>query len=407
MAEVISPGNPGEVGEAIAWAIGGERKLEVRAGGTKRSLGRPVAADVVLDVSRLSRLQAYEPEELVLTAEAATPLGAVEAALAEHGQQLAFEPPDLGSLYGLPEGGATLGGVMACNLSGPRRVKAFAARDHFLGVKAVNGRGEVFKAGGRVVKNVTGYDLCKLLAGSHGTLAVMTEITIKVTPAPEKTRTVLIFGLSDGEAIEALARAMHSSHEVSGAAHLPASLAARSRVAYLSGANAAVTALRVEGFGPSVLARCGALREAFNGTGPLEELHGQNSALLWREIRDLAYFADEPERAVWRLCVPPAEAAVLVARLPEKLGARPYYDWAGGLIWLSVEGAEDAGEPGVRGALGKAGGHALLVRAPETVRRSVPVFQPQDDALAALTARTKQSFDPCHVLNPGRMYNGV
>ena len=407
MAEVVSPTNADEVGEAIAWATGGERKLEVRAGGTKRSLGRPVAADVVLDVSRLSRLQAYEPEELVLTAEAATPLGAVEAALAEHGQQLAFEPPDLGSLYGLPEGGATLGGVMACNLSGPRRVKAFAARDHFLGVKAVSGRGEAFKAGGRVVKNVTGYDLCKLLAGSHGTLAVMTEITIKVTPAPEKTRTVLIFGLSDGEAIEALARAMHSPHEVSGAAHLPASLAPRPRVAYLSGANAAVTALRVEGFGPSVLARCGALREAFNGTGPLEELHGQNSALLWREIRDLTYFADEPERAVWRLCVPPAEAAVLVARLPEKLGARPCYDWAGGLIWLSVEGAEDAGEPGVRGALGKAGGHALLVRAPETVRRSVPVFQPQDDALAALTARTKQSFDPCHVLNPGRMYNGI
>jgi glycolate oxidase FAD binding subunit len=285
-------------------------------------------------------------------------------------------------------------------------VKAFAARDHFLGVKAVSGRGEAFKAGGRVVKNVTGYDLCKLLAGSHGTLAVMTEITIKVAPAPEKTRTVLIFGLSDGEAIEALARAMHSPHEVSGAAHLPASLAARSRVAYLSGANA-VTALRVEGFGPSVLARCDALREAFNGTGPLEELHGQNSALLWREIRDLAYFADEPERAVWRLCVPPAEAAALVARLPEKLAACPYYDWAGGLIWLSVEGAEDAGEPGVRGALGTASGHALLVRAPETVRRSVPVFQPRNDVLAALTARTKQSFDPCRVLNPGRMYDGV
>ena len=163
--------------------------------GSKRAIGRPAQTDLTLDLSALSGITLYEPEELVLSAKAATPLAEIEALVAAKGQQLAFEPMDYATLLGGVAGRGTIGGALAANLSGPRRIKAGAARDHFLGFSAVSGRGETFKSGGRVVKNVTGYDLCKLIAGSWGTLAAMTEVTIKVLPAAETEETLLIRGL--------------------------------------------------------------------------------------------------------------------------------------------------------------------------------------------------------------------
>jgi glycolate oxidase FAD binding subunit len=269
--------------------------------GSKRALGRPVQASRNLDLSALTGITLYEAEELVLSARAGTPLAEIEAVLAEKHQQLAFEPGDLGPLFGAAAGRGSIGGMLACNLAGSRRIKAGAARDHFLGATAVSGRGEAFKAGGRVVKNVTGYDLCKLLAGSHGTLALMTDVTVKVMPAPEKTRTVLLLGLDDPGARAAMTRALQSSHEVSGAAHLPAAIAARSAVSYVARAGGAVTVLRVEGPGPSVDYRCAALREDLADLAESEELHSMNSAALWRELRDVAPFAGQPERPLWRV----------------------------------------------------------------------------------------------------------
>src|ERR1700761_3458467 len=210
-----------ELREAIGAALAGEEPVELVAGGTKRGLGRPLQTPHVVDLTRLSGIRDYAPNELVLTAGAATPLSALDRALNAAGQMLAFEPPDWRALLGQVHGSQTLGGVLSCNLSGPRRLKAGAARDHFLGFHAVSGRGEIFKAGGKVVKNVTGYDLPKLMAGSYGTLAGMTEITIRTVPLPEKTRTVLVFGLDDARAIEALTAALQSPNEVTGAAHVP------------------------------------------------------------------------------------------------------------------------------------------------------------------------------------------
>jgi glycolate oxidase FAD binding subunit len=275
-------------------------------------------------------------------------------------------------------------------------------------VHAVSGRGEAFKSGGRVVKNVTGYDLCKLLAGSYGTLAVLTDVTVKVMPAPEKTRTVLLLGLDDVGARAAMTRSLQSAHEVSGAAHLPAPVAARSAVSYVARAGAAVTALRVEGPGPSVEYRCAALREDLADLAESEELHSVNSAALWRELRDVAPFVTEPERPVWRVSVPPQDGARVAAAVVTELDAEYFYDWGGGLIWLAPAGiGEDAGAASIRAALGANGGHATLVRAPAEVRAAVPVFQPQEAAKAALTERVKDGFDPNRVLNPGRMYAGV
>jgi glycolate oxidase FAD binding subunit len=390
--------------------------LEIVGTATKRGLGRPLLGQQggagnrtighTLDLSHLSGITLYEPEELVLTAGAGTPLAEIEAAVAESGQQLAFEPLHMARLYG--HDGGTLGGAIACNLTGPRRIKAGAARDHVLGIVGVSGRGEAFKSGGRVVKNVTGYDLSKLMTGSYGTLAALTEITIKVLPAPEKIRTILVFGLDDEVAQRAMTAALNSSHEVSGATHLPSTVAALSVVDYVADAGAAVTALRVEGFDPSVAARAQALRELLRSFGALEELHSANSALFWQEVRDVDPF-QTGEQPLWRISATASESPALVRNI---MGARPgtaFYDWGGGLIWYRADdGGEDGGTTAVRAALGQhGGGHATLVRASDEVRTLVEVFQPQAAGLAALSVRVKDSFDPRHILNPGRMYRGV
>ncbi len=403
MSDRLRPRDRQELTDAIAWAVSAEQPLEVVAGGTKRALGRPVQSAGTLDLGALSGLIDYEPSELVLTAHAATPLAEIEAAIGAHHQMLAFEPADYRALLGA-DGTPTLGGVIACNLAGPRRIKAGAARDHFLGFHAVSGRGEAFKAGGKVVKNVTGYDLCKLLAGSYGTLAAMHEITVKVLPAPERTRTVLAFGLDDAQALDALGAAMASPHDVSGAAHLPAALAGHSAVDYVADAGKAVTAVRVEGFAGSVEARCTALRALLGAYGDVEELHSKNSAAFWAELRDVRCLAGV-DGALWRISVPPASGAT-VARA---VGAdtRYLFDWAGGLIWLAVGDEPDGAETAVREAVAAVGGHATLVRASPQIRAAAAVFQPQGAAAGGLTRRIKDAFDPSAVLNPGRMYAGV
>ncbi len=297
MAQTLKPGTVEELVEAIGWAVAGTHPLELIGGGSKRALGRPLQAEMSLDLSAFSGIKEYQPEELQLTAGAATPLAEIEAALDEKGQMLAFEPADYGALLG-SKAGATLGGVLACNLSGPRRIKAGAARDHLLGFHAVSGRAEDFKAGGKVVKNVTGYDLCKLLAGSWGTLAAMHEVSLKVLPAPELTRTVLIFGLDDERAVAAMGEALASAHDVSAAAHLPAALAARSAVPYVADAGMSITALRVEGIGPSVEARCRDLRSMLSPLGDDEELHRMYSRPFWQEVRDATPFAGDARQLV-------------------------------------------------------------------------------------------------------------
>jgi glycolate oxidase FAD binding subunit len=301
----------------------------------------------------------------------------------------------------------TIGGALAANLSGPRRIKAGAARDHFLGFSAVNGRGELFKAGGRVVKNVTGYDLCKLLAGSFGTLAALTDVTVKVLPAAEETRTALVFGLAEGPAIKALVAALGSAHEVSAAAHLPRTIAAGSGVPLVSAAAAAVTAVRVEGFPASVAFRARALADLLAPLGAVGELGREDSLAFWREIRDVRPFAAEPQLCLWRVSVPPASGPALVARVAAALETRAYYDWGGGLVWLGLAPNGDAGAAVVRAALAASGGNATLMRAPDPVRAAVAVFEPLADGVARLSQRVKESFDPRGILNPGRLYAGA
>ncbi len=418
--ETLTPRDDRQVLEAVAWAAASERPLEVRAGASKLGLGRPVDGDHTLDVSGLNALGLYEPEELVVSAQPGIGLATLERELAAAGQMLAFEPPDLGPLYGGAPGGATLGGVIACNLSGPRRVKDGAARDHLLGIAAVSGRGEAFKSGGRVVKNVTGYDLSKLMAGSFGTLAVFTELTVRALPRPEDTATVAVSGLGDAEALAALAAVLATPYEVAGAAHLPAAVADRIAPAALAPAGLPVTLVRLEGFAPSVAYRAErlvALLAARPGGGTVVRLDAAASRVLWLAIRDVSPFALSPGGdvpagpPVWKLSIAADRAAAAVARIAQAVPVEAIYDWGGALVWLRLgDGgalpagvADDAGARMVRGALGGAG-HATLVRASAMVRAAVPVFPVQPGPLADLTLRVKQNFDTRRILNPGRMY---
>jgi glycolate oxidase FAD binding subunit len=408
MPDALKPRESAEVEAAIQWALAGGKTLEVTGRGTKRSIGRAAQWDATLDLSGLSGVTLYEPEELVLSAKAGTPLADIEALVAASKQQLAFEPMDYGPVLGTPPERGTIGGAIAANLSGPRRIKAGAARDHFLGVSAVSGRGETFKSGGRVVKNVTGYDLCKLLAGSWGTLAAMTDITVKTLPRAETEATLLILKLDDAAAGKAMAAAMGSYGDVSAAAHLPAALAAR--IAATASAGTAVTALRLEGVAPSVVQRKTVLETLLAPFGVIAALDEAASRALWRAVKDaMPLAADGPSgaRDLWRISTVPAHGQDVGRRLSEQADAEILYDWAGGLLWAALPPAADANAPLVRATVAEAGGHATLIRAPAAVRAAVAVFTPEPPPLAALSKRVRDSFDPNGVLNPGRMWAGV
>ncbi len=381
-AKTEVPKTSAEVVELVADADAEGRTLEIIGGGTKRSIGA-VSANAVLSLAGLNKVIDYAPEELVLTAQVGVKLATLEKLVAAEGQMLPFEPPHLAKLLGI-KAHPTLGGALATNLSGPRRIRAGAARDHFLGLEAVTGRGELMKAGGKVVKNVTGYDLCKLMAGSWGTLAVLTEVTIKVLPAARTELTLLFFGLDDRRAGEAMTYALNIPAEISGAAHLPRSTAARMP---LKG-EMAVTALRLEGFAASVAARANHLAIALKDFGRMEPFDAAHSREFWIQVRDVEAFHKD-RHPLWRVSVPPAVGwRVGDAALGEVL-----YDWGGGLVWLLA----DADAATVRATARGLGGYATLYRG------EGPAFEPLEGPLAALTARVKAAFDPRGVLNPGRM----
>src|SRR5882724_754186 len=402
MPDTSKPRDAKDVEAAVAWALAEGKTLEVLGHGSKRGIGRAAQWDMSLDLSDLSGVTLYEPDELILSAKAGTPLAEIKSLLAAHNQELAFEPMDYGPVFGAEPGYGTIGGALAVNLSGPRRIKAGAARDHFLGFTAVSGRGETFKSGGRVVKNVTGYDLCKVLAGSYGTLAVMTDVTVKVLPRAETEQTLLVLGLDDAQATRAMSAAMNSSNDVSGAAHFPAPLA----TIIQAEAGSAVTALRLEGVAPSVAHRRQSLEVLLKPFGALDALQEARSREFWKTVRDAKPLAND-DRVLWRISTAPARGHAVAAAIGQELGqADFFYDWAGGLIWAAMPALEDGGAAWIRDAL-RGEGHATLIRAPAALRAAVPVFEPQDAGLAALTKRVKEGFDPKGVLGPGRMYAGV
>jgi glycolate oxidase FAD binding subunit len=424
-----------DVEQVVRAAIASEQPLEIVGHGSKRLIGQPMATNALLDLSDLNAVTAYEPNELIITAQAGAPLADVLSLIDSKNQQFAFEPMNTAPLLGTPEIG-TIGGMIGAGLAGPRRIKAGGARDHLLGAHAVSGFGDSFVAGGKVVKNVTGYDLCKLLAGSWGTLAVMTEVTLKVMPRPESERTLVLRGLDDLTANRAMTVALGSPYDVSGTAHLPNS-AFRTSSAGVAGLGAqglgaqglgaqglgvqglgvqglgsgqAVTLVRLEGIAASVVHRAATLVKLLAPFGTADTIEDAASAAIWVALRDVAPFAANGALGawpVWRIVCPPASGGALGERLARDTGGDVIYDWGGGLIWAALPPKLDAQAALVRERVNAAGGHATLLRASDEVRRNVDVFHPQPSGLAALGDRVRHSFDPKRLLNRGRLLRGT
>ncbi|WP_066815473.1 glycolate oxidase subunit GlcE [Sphingomonas mali] len=377
MADPIRPDSADALAAIVAEAARDGARLRLRGGGSKDAIGAPTPDARIVDMRGFSGVVDYDPPELVLTVQAGTPLAEVQALVADKGQMLAFDPFDHGAILDGAVGGATIGGIVAAGVAGPTRVSRGAARDHLLGFVGVSGRGERFVAGAKVVKNVTGYDLPKLITGSWGRLAAITELTLKVLPAPRLRLTLGVTGLDPAAAISAMARAMGSAAEVSAAAHLQ------------DWNGAPLTAIRLDGFPSSVEARAALLTRLVDGIAPLAD---EEAARLWPAITTAAPLpAGVP---LWRIIAPAAQMPNVI---PAINGAW-LLDWAGGLLWLASADDPQA----IRAAAMQAGGHAMLVRADAETRAIVPALHPQPNMLAALEERVRRAFDPAGVFETGR-----
>jgi glycolate oxidase FAD binding subunit len=370
---MIRPTTEAELAQIIAHATG---PLRILGGGT-RAVGR--AMGDVLSTTGLAGISLYEPGALTIVAGAGTPLAEVEAALAAENQRLPFEPMSHAAILGT-NGVSTIGGVVAANASGPRRIQVGACRDSLIGVRFVDGRGDIIKNGGRVMKNVTGYDLVKLLAGSWGTLGVLSEVAFKVLPGVDCAACVMVSGLDDRQAVAAMSAALGSPYEVSGAAHAP-----------VGPEGAPVTLMRIEGFEASVAYRAEKLRGVLAQFGDVTIEHDLRKAgTLWRWVRDGEMFAGGAGD-VWRISVKPSDGPLVGAALA---GAKVLYDWGGGLIWAEVAPGFD-----LRNGMAGIVGHATLVRG----LGCGPVFHPEPASLAAISCGLRAKFDPRGILNAGMM----
>ena len=407
--DTVTPADETQVADAVRDAAARGASFEILSGASMRTFGRPVEADAVLDLAKLSGIVSYEPDELILVVRAATPLADIEAELAAHRQMLAFAPADWGGLLGRDAGRATLAGIVATNACGARRVKAGPVRDHLIGCRFVNGASVAVKTGGRVVKNVTGFDIPKLVCGAHGTLGALTELTFRVVPAPPCARALALQNCPPADGLRALRQAAGLPVEATGLAYLPAwALAAIPITRNVGlGGGVGVALIRVEGTGAAVADKLTMLRSELTGHDTIV-LDDDRTALLFREIDCGGPFdgrgpSDGHDTDIWRLCVPVSDAQAAC----EASEARAWYaDWAGGLLWLGLPATREIADR-LRGITARFGGHATLLRANAVARARLDVFEPEPAARAALTCAVKNAFDPARLFNPGRMYQEV
>lgn len=422
MAQIAAQ-NLKDVSEALRWAHYEEKALEIYGGGTKRNIGRPIAQSHALGLQALSGVLFYQPEELVISVQAATPLAEVQQLLGEKNQMLGFEPVDWRGLFSTHKdknnggGAATCGGIIGSNAAGSRRIIAGAARDHLLGFRAISSNGTIFQSGGRVVKNVTGYDVCKLLSGSWGTLAVMSELTLKTMPAPETTRTLFLYGVDDSTALQWIEQVLSKNFGVSGAVYIP--MATTKQWSGLESSQSSLTAFRLEGTNLATQAKLTALQTFIGKPAQMNNNEGKASLNFWATVNNLSVFsapAANINAPLWRILTPRSKAANLALRLAAECEDSTYFiDWGGGLIWLSHDIL--SGETELENFIKKAGqirnicleneAEAILIRASAEARSQIPFMPPLSATLAALNARIKNAFDPKAILNPGRIYFGI
>jgi glycolate oxidase FAD binding subunit len=399
----MRPETEAALADIIKAAAATKTSLEIAGGGSKRAIGRPTNATSLVSTRGLRGITLYEPNEMVMAARSGTLLSEVQSVLEKSNQMLAFEPLELAGVVGGDARHATIGGIFATNASGPRRLSAGAARDHLMGIRGVNGRGEVFKNGGRVMKNVTGVDLCKGLSGSWGTLAVFSEVTFKVMPKPPASTTLVLLGLSDEIAIEVLCAVMGTPYEITAAVHIQQQLAVTLDHMGLRGQGKSVTAFRLEAPPKSIVYRRDKLTAALRIYGQLHDLEQKSSEMFWDEMTRLSVF-EGSDHPLWKLSTAPGKGPAVVAAIGRYMPVSALYDWSGGLVWIDVPVTSDAGAADVRRVIASHGGHATLIRADAATRAATDVFQTLEPGVQRLSQKLKATFDPANILNPGRMY---
>ncbi|MCZ8279420.1 MAG: glycolate oxidase subunit GlcE [Acetobacteraceae bacterium] len=387
MSTIIAPTDEAGIIAAVQAAQAAREPLAIEGHGSKRGMLRPVQAARSLSTRALTGITLYRPAELIISARAGTPLAEIEAALAEKDQQLIAESPYLNGVFGT-SAAPSIGGVVAANLSGPRRIAWGATRDHVMGLRFINGAGEAIRSGGRVLKNVTGLDLCKLLSGSYGTLGVITEVTLKVLPRPETSATLIIETPDLTSAVAALSAGLGSPFGVSAAAALPQ----RDHV---------VAALRLEDFAASVTYRMEKLRGVLGSFGTQRVIEDAESRAFWRSVREVEPLQAMPGEAIWRVSVRPS-AGPRIAAAADAIGGRAMLDWGGGLVWIAAS-PSTANHAAISAAAEAEAGTAMLFRAPESLRLAVPVLPEEAAPLAKISARVKEALDPIGLFNPGHL----
>lgn len=402
--ERFTPETERQARELVQWATAENRTIDLRGKNTKHGFGMPVEADCVVSMERFAGVTEYHPEELVMAALPGTPMAEISQALSRHKQHLAFEPMTLNRLYQVEDEG-TIGGIFIGNLAGPRRFKAGSARDHILGVRAINGRAETWKSGGKVIKNVSGYDMSKLIAGSWGTLSVVTEVIFKVLPAPPTSMSLAVWGLSSEQGMALLTDIISTPYETSGLAYLPQSALAAIERSELTFPGESLTLIRLEGTKLSVNERLQAIRKRQPEGYENSVLDQAESIATWSWIRDVTPLQDiQRTPVIARVSIPPASTPALARYLDQVDGCTWYLDAAGSWLWVGVpEAAAEADLDAVRQEVNTIGGTTILYRAPSGMKKNSGIYSFPDEAIKRLNGKIKNSFDPNKIFNPGRL----
>ena len=406
------PQNEKEVSSLIKKSYKSNISVELVGSGSKKKIGKPLQCVKTLNLSKLDGIIEYLPEELYIKVKANTPIKKIEEELKKNKQQLAFEPIDFGYFLNDKSDYGTAAGQVACNISGPRRFKVGSVRDHVLGFRGVNGKGEIIKSGGVVVKNVTGYDLSKLICGSYGTLVVLTEITFKVLPTPEESKTLIIHSQKIESAIELLDKAISSSNDISGAIFLPQEPEVRGCVMNIENTfklndlkyEGSFTAIRIEGSKNSIDQRIKNLIKELQITNlNISILEVYQSEIFWNKVKSLEFFYSS-KNSILRIVIPPSECVNLVYQFSNKF--KYYIDWGGALMWLEAFELSEEMFESIRRKVVKIGGYVTMIKNSDYLPYVEEVFTINRDRFN-ISQNIKKSFDPKRILNPGKMYTGI
>ena len=406
------PQNEREVATLIRKFYKSNIPIELIGSGSKRKIGKTLQCAKTLNLSKLNGIIEYLPEELYIKVKAGTSIKAIEQELKKNNQQLVFEPIDFGYFLNGESDYGTAAGQVACNISGSRRFKVGSVRDHVLGFRGVNGRGEIIKSGGVVVKNVTGYDLSKLICGSYGTLVALTEITFKVLPLPEESKTLVINNQKIEKAVHFLDKSISSSNDISGAVFFPDK-------PMISGSSmnientfklndlkqeGSITAIRIEGSKNSIDHRIKNLINELQITNlniAILEVH--QSEVFWNKVKALEFFSNSKNNII-RIVIPPSECVNLIYQFSSKF--KYYLDWGGALMWLEVFELSEEMFESIRRKVVKRGGYVTMIKNSNYLPYVEDVFTISSERFN-ISQNIKKSFDPKRILNPGKMYTGI